>query len=126
MEVRKRLDNIIVRPKCMHQGQSVVLKYCRLICSNGHAIFDTRVVPPDVIRLGRTNHIHYPLVTADGCHDVSHVRRVHCDTMAFTLERADHLVVQDDPLMKRRCVLVPTVQIFVGLSAEDPAVQLVR
>ncbi len=87
------LYNVIVQPRSNTQWKFVVLEADRIIRANillkrCHLRFDVSFV---TVLLNGTNKVYEPIKSANLCHDVAHVRRIHSDlvTMAHIIHKYD-------------------------------------
>ena len=77
---------IVVGPNCIAQGLHIMLPHYSFIRVLLHCLLLFCSVCASSILLCSPQHVDLPLVMTNQCHDVTHVGRIHRDTMAFPFE----------------------------------------
>ena len=109
---QKLLSDVVVEPNCIAQGLCIMLPHYNFIGILLRFLLLCCSVCVSSILLCSPRHVDLPLVMSDQCHDVYHVGRIHCDTMAFPFEVFKHDVIKIDSLLKGCSVLMLGVQIL--------------
>ena len=77
------------------------------------------------VLLCSSQHVDLPLRTSNQSYDVTHVCRIHGDTMPFPFEVVKYDVIEVDPLLKGYNVLMLDVQILASFASVCPDKELV-
>jgi len=125
VEVGKSLNKFVVRTNCIGQALTIMLPHYSFIHVLLHCLLLLLSISPSLILLCCPHHVDLPLVPADQCHDVSHVGRIHCETMALSFEVVKHDAVEADPLLKGYSVLILDLQILISSASVGPGKELV-
>ena len=83
--VQKRIHYGVGGPDRVHQIQLIVLPKMGLILPNLQLVNEVLHVRPFPIQLRCFDHVDFPLVAANLCHDVSNIGGVHHDAVAVPL-----------------------------------------
>ena len=125
VEVGKSTDKVVVRPTCIAQGLIARLPHFSFVRVLLHSLLLLCSVRAYSILLCSPQHVDLPLVTSNKCHDVTHVGRIHRDTMALPFEVIKHDVIEIDSLLKGCSVLMLELQILISLASVGPGKELI-
>ena len=125
MEVGQSPYEIVVGPNCIAQGLTVVVSYYSFISVLLYCLLHFCSASSSSVLLCSPQHVDLSLVTSNQCHNVTHVGRICCDTMALLFELVKHYVVEVDPILKGCNVLMLCIQILISLDSISPGKELV-
>ena len=125
VEVGKSTDKVVVRPNFIAQALTIMLPHDSFVGVLLHCLLLLLNISPSTVLLCCPHHVDLPPVPADQCHDVSHVGRVHLDTMALPFEVVKHDVVEVDSLLKGCSVVGLDVQILITSASVGPDKEII-
>ena len=97
-----------------------MLPHYSFVCVLLHSLLFCISVSSSSVLVCSPRHVDLPLVMSNQCHDVTHVCRIHCDTMALPFEVVKHDVIEVDPLLKACSVSMFDVQILLSFASVCP------
>ena len=126
VEVGKSTNNVVVRSNCIAQGLIAMLPYyMSFISVLLHSLLLLCSVCASSFLFCSPQHVDLPLVTSNQCHDVTHIGRIHRDTLALPFEVVKHDGIEIDSFLKGCSALMLHIQILISLASVGPDKKLV-
>ena len=109
------LYKAVVKPNYIALGLIIMLPHSSFVSALLHCFILCLSVSSGSVFLCYPHHVDLPLVTSNQCHDVTHVGRMHSDTMVLPFKFVKHDVVEVGHFWRVAVLLCLTSRSSTGL-----------